>query len=376
MKQRGMLVAGLLVVIAMLTGCVPAAAPEEPEVAPEEAEVQPQEVTWNCATSKEGSAGYVGNLAVSRIVTEHVPGLTYVSVPTAGSVASCQLFGKGSGEVQACYPSSVDIYRMYRKLDPYQEIKWLPYQSTWIGTADLFVITKKDRTDINSLHDLAGKKFFAMGRGTSIHALWKMTLTHLGIWDDITIRDMGAMDAADALDLGTIDAVGAYTSSRKILSSWLKNIDARQDIRVVVPTEEERAAISELPFACGWDETGSQAAAFSQPVDKIWSFSCAFGEQFSPDCDPELVYLMMKALDENTGELVKMAPVLIMWLDMGVGPACAMGISANPDIPVHPGVAKWLKEKGLWNEDWVVGEYIELSPEGMDKLWELYGKAQ
>lgn len=376
MKQTVMLVFGLLAVIGMLIGCAPAAPPEEPEVAPEEAEVQPQEVTWNCATSKEGSSGYGANLAAARVITECVPGLTYVSVPTAGSVASCQLFGKGSGEVQACYPSTVDMYSIYRKLDPYQEIKWLPYQAFWVGTADLFLITKKDRTDINCLGDLAGKKFFAMGRGTSIHALWKMALTHLGIWDDITIRDMGAMDAADALDLGTIDAVGGYTSIRILPPSWIRNIDARQDIKVVVPTEEERAAISELPFACGWDETGSQAAAFSQPVDKIWSFSCAFGEQFSPDCDPELVYLMMKALDENTGELVKMAPVFIMWQNMGAGPACAMGISANPDIPVHPGVAKWLKEKGLWNEDWVVGEYIELSPEGMDKVWELYGKAE
>ena len=376
MKQIGMLVAGLLVVIGMLIGCAPAAAPEEPGVAPEEAEVAPQEVTWNCATSKEGSSGYVGNLAAARIITKYVPGLMYVSVPTSGSVASCQLFGKGSGEAQGCYPSSVDMYWMYRKLDPYQEIKWLPYQALWIGTADEFLITKKDRTDINCYGDLAGKNFYAMGRGTSCHALWKMTLTHLGIWDDMTIRDMGAMDAADALDLGTVDAVGGYTSSHRLLCSWVRNIDSRQDIKVVVPTEEERAAISELPFACGWDETGFQAAAFSQPVDRIWSFSCAFGEQLSPDCDPELVYLAMKALDENLDEVMAMSPSFIMWKDMGAGPACAMGIDANPDIPVHPGVAKWLKEKGLWNEDWVVGEYIELSPEGMDKLWELYGKAE
>ena len=30
------------------------------------------------------------------------------------------------------------------------------------------------------------------------------------------------------------------------------------------------------------------------------------------------------------------------------------GINANPDIPVHPGLAKFLKEHKAWNDKWKV----------------------
>ncbi len=30
------------------------------------------------------------------------------------------------------------------------------------------------------------------------------------------------------------------------------------------------------------------------------------------------------------------------------------GINANPDIAVHPGLAKFLKEKNAWNDKWKI----------------------
>ena len=91
-----------------------------------------EEVTWNIATSNEGSSGYAGNLAMARVATRDVPKLNYVSVPTAGSTASVQLFGKGTDEVQGCYPNTIDLRRMYTKSEPFEDVKWLPYQGVWL----------------------------------------------------------------------------------------------------------------------------------------------------------------------------------------------------------------------------------------------------
>jgi TRAP-type uncharacterized transport system substrate-binding protein len=30
------------------------------------------------------------------------------------------------------------------------------------------------------------------------------------------------------------------------------------------------------------------------------------------------------------------------------------GIAANPTVPVHPGLAKFLKEQKAWNEKWKI----------------------
>jgi TRAP-type uncharacterized transport system substrate-binding protein len=32
------------------------------------------------------------------------------------------------------------------------------------------------------------------------------------------------------------------------------------------------------------------------------------------------------------------------------------GIKANPDVPVHPGLAKFLKEQKAWDEKWRVAD--------------------
>jgi hypothetical protein len=32
------------------------------------------------------------------------------------------------------------------------------------------------------------------------------------------------------------------------------------------------------------------------------------------------------------------------------------GINANPQVPVHPGLAKFLKEHKAWNDKWKVGK--------------------
>jgi hypothetical protein len=32
------------------------------------------------------------------------------------------------------------------------------------------------------------------------------------------------------------------------------------------------------------------------------------------------------------------------------------GISANPDMPVHPGLVKFLKERKAWNDKWKVAK--------------------
>jgi hypothetical protein len=32
------------------------------------------------------------------------------------------------------------------------------------------------------------------------------------------------------------------------------------------------------------------------------------------------------------------------------------GIRANPDVPVHAGMARFLEERGAWEDDWIIAE--------------------
>ena len=62
---------------------------------------------------------------------------------------------------------------------------------------------------------------------------------------------------------------------------------------------------------------------------------------------------MLTVLEAAAGDLVK--------LEAGFGPLSkdfagfqVKGIKSIPEVPIHPGLAKYLKEKGLWDPSWVI----------------------
>jgi TRAP-type uncharacterized transport system substrate-binding protein len=67
-----------------------------------------------------------------------------------------------------------------------------------------------------------------------------------------------------------------------------------------------------------------------------------------------VVYKIVSAFDANKDKLAQ--------IDAGFGPMAkdfvgmqVNGINANPEIAVHPGLAKFLKEKNAWKDSWKIG---------------------
>jgi hypothetical protein len=62
---------------------------------------------------------------------------------------------------------------------------------------------------------------------------------------------------------------------------------------------------------------------------------------------------MLAAFHANRENLAKSEPGFIPMAKDFTG-LQAQGINANPDIPVHPGLARFLKEHKAWNDKWKV----------------------
>ena len=96
--------------------------------------------------------------------------------------------------------------------------------------------------------------------------------------------------------------------------------------------------------------------AFSKDVGvkTILGVQILFGYNVRPDMSEAVVYKMVKAFYDKKDELVKLdagfTPMAKDFIGMQV-----QGINANPQIPVHPGLAKFLKEHKAWNDKWKVG---------------------
>jgi len=62
-----------------------------------------------------------------------------------------------------------------------------------------------------------------------------------------------------------------------------------------------------------------------------------------------MVYKMLTAFYKNKDDLAKSEPGFMPMARDFVGMQ-VQGINANPEIPVHPGLVKFLKEHKAWND--------------------------
>ena len=78
-----------------------------------------------------------------------------------------------------------------------------------------------------------------------------------------------------------------------------------------------------------------------------------FGYNVRSDMSGAVVYKMIKAFYDKRDELVKIDPGFTPMAKDFVGMQVS-GINANPQIPVHAGLAKFLKEHKAWDDKWKV----------------------
>jgi TRAP-type uncharacterized transport system substrate-binding protein len=126
----------------------------------------------------------------------------------------------------------------------------------------------------------------------------------------------------------------------------------RLDFKVVPLCADEIAKLKSAGFGLASVET-KDAFTKDVGVKSVEAVPILFGYNVRADVPEDLVYRMIKAFYDKKDELVKVDP--------GFGPMAkdfvgmqVQGINAVPQIAVHPGLAKFLKEHKAWNDKWKV----------------------
>jgi TRAP-type uncharacterized transport system substrate-binding protein len=88
-------------------------------------------------------------------------------------------------------------------------------------------------------------------------------------------------------------------------------------------------------------------------VKTIEGVPILFGYNVRADMPEDLVYKMLTGIYQQRDKLAAadpgFTPLAKDFVAMQVN-----GINANPNVPVHPGLAKFLKEHKAWNDKWKV----------------------
>ncbi|HWE17189.1 MAG TPA: TAXI family TRAP transporter solute-binding subunit [Hyphomicrobiaceae bacterium] len=312
---------------------------------------QRKSLRWS--TAQVGSYGYTIAAAMAKVLEQALGGEYTVTVqPYASPTVAMKAVMDGEGEI--AYTADIGMTQFAERSGPFKDYKPAKPElvHTWYAypMETMMATTVKGAETLKCWKDFSGKPVYFTQAGFQNWLNWQRIFKTLGYEFKHVQIDNKAN--ADALEQGTIVGSGIYTTAGRSLPPYWKETEVRMDFKVINPCPDEVAKIK----AAGLGIINVEAKdAFAKDVGAttLQGVPILFGYNLRSDASEDLVYKMVKAFYDRKDELVTLDPGFAPLAKDFVGMQ-VQGINANPQIPVHPGLAKFLKERKAWDDKWKV----------------------
>jgi TRAP transporter TAXI family solute receptor len=313
------------------------------------AQAQRKSIRW--ATSSVDSYGYKVAASMTKMVEDALGGEYTVTVnPYPQTTSATKAAMDGNAEIG--YTADIGMRELYDGQSGFKN--YTPAKGkvvhTWYAypMESFMAVPAAKAAQFKCLSDFSGKPVFYTPAGFMNWLNFQRIDKTLGY--DFKHVQIDPKTQSDALQAGTIVGSVAYTVAGRSLAPYWKETEVRMDVHVVNPCPEEVAKLK----AAGLTITPiDPKAAFTKDVGvkEILGVPILFAYNVRPDLPEEVVYKMLSAFHQNRDKLASIDPGFSALAKDFVGMQVA-GINANPDIPVHLGLAKFLKEHKAWNDKW------------------------
>jgi TRAP transporter TAXI family solute receptor len=310
-------------------------------------------IRW--ATSSVDSYGYKVAASMVKIAEDALGGQYTITVnPYPSTTGAMKAAMDGTGEIG--YTADVGMTQLYAGDGGFKN--YTPGKGKLVHTwysypMESFMATSaKEAGKYKCWGDFSGKPVFYTTAGFMNWLNFQRIYKALGY--QFKHVQIDAKTNSDALQSGTISGSVAYTTAGRSLASYWKETDVRMDVKVINPCAEEVAKLKAAGLAV---VNVNPKDAFSKDVGvaTIQGVPILFAYNVRADMPEDVVYKLVSAFYKNREGLAKSDPGFTPMATDFVGMQ-VQGIAANPDIPVHPGLAKFLKEQKAWNDKWKVSK--------------------
>jgi len=312
---------------------------------------QRKSLRWT--TTQPGSYGYTIAASMAKIAEQALGGEYTVTVhPYASPTVAMKAVMDGNGEI--AYTADIGMTQFHERVGGFKDYKPQAPElvHTWYSypMESMMAVAAKDADKFRCWKDLSGKPVFYTQAGFMNWLNWQRI--HKALGTEFKHVQIDLKSNADALQGGTIVGSATYTTAGKSLAPYWKETEIRMDVRVVNPCPDEVAKLKAAGLAVS-EVDPKEAFAKSVGPDRLMGVPILFGYNARIDMPEEVVYKLIKAFYDKRDDLVKLEAGFSVMAKDFVGMQ-VQGINANPDIPVHPGLARFLKEHKAWNDKWKV----------------------
>ena len=311
-----------------------------------------EKITFRWGTSRVGTTGYKTLAKLTEILGKEMPNYDFSVIATPGAAASIKDYAVRN--LEGCYAGTLQFKHLYSGIGLFEGFKAerYPVQTFWCFTLDACCIIPDAKKDVyRSWADLNGKKIFTLPLAWELGMWVRDGLTLLGI--NYTHVEIGTDMVATSLKKGDIDAAFIYITSGISLAPWIKELEMSVDIAILNPSPDEVSRLKKAGYV--FVEVNPRVFSTNVDVEKIYAIPLYYGFHVGVEMSEDTVYKILKIFEKYSKELIDYDP-LFKVLEKDFAGFQVLGIKSCPEIPVHPGLAKYLKEKGLWSDEWRIAK--------------------
>lgn len=273
-----------------------------------------------------------------------------MNVKASTSSQSVAMLGKGKTDL--AYSTALVGQQAVNRKGPFSESQFsnsvMQVMSFyWIRTG----LVAKTSSDIAYHEDLNGKTIAPGPSGASYFAPQKIGINTAT--ENYEIRNSGISKLVNMLPSGKADAVGGPMYINGATPSFIQQIYSDNEVNLVGFKDEHKKAINQNNKISGTevpnDQLGKNIEDFGEQ-DSTFMVSANYVMYGSEKMPKQTVYDMLNMIWKQKGSLPDKHAGFKPWTN---GEFWTTNFST--EISVHPGAAKFLKEKGLWSDKYSVG---------------------
>jgi uncharacterized protein len=311
----------------------------------------PKDIRWG--TGPVGSSGGKALVVLSNILNKQMPEFRITVLPYPGAVGTVK--GFATGQIDGFYGSDVALKELASDSGRFKgfksHIKVQPVQSFWCYTLDVGLAINADNRDkIKKWGDLTGKNVYTGPLPFDTRLQLENALAALGVKHIYKQVDLST--AGSQLNSGSIEAMIIYAAGGKTPPPWIAEASLAVDWAALNPSPEEVAELKAKGFGIVHADPASfhKKNLYVKSVDLTPTF---WGFDLGMNVSTDEMYKMLNVIDKNSDELAKLDP---SFREIGGGQMAKFEHDTLEStwklVPIHPGLAKYLKEKGMWDSKW------------------------
>lgn len=308
-----------------------------------------KQLRW--ATSAVGSAGHRAKVSLMAMLNREMPDYSITVLPTPGAIATIR--GYATGQFDGYYGADVAFHELAADTGRFEgfrdQVEHELLQSFWAYTLEVGLgVRAADREQYSGWRDLAGSQVFTGPAPWDVRAALERPMEIVGVGHEYVELDTGLAGAS--LADGTIDGFIVYTTGGASPAPWVTEAMLSTDVAVLNPSEEEIAALA----AEGVSVVDVDAGAFNTDVHVETARFVPFyyGFHVGLNVSEDDVYRMLTLIEEHADELATADPGLGQLRDDMVALQVGGIMSTGDAARIHPGLARYLRERGAWDEVW------------------------